>query len=91
MLLDYTCEFPTMDSYCVTLVSGRKSWGIINRIKCFDSIQSVNAMDLQEFSHIVFNKNAENKITMNWVSNNIFRLYVWIPDDGFLLCHFSLR
>ena len=39
--LDYMWKFPTMDSYCVTLVPGRKSWGMIIRIKCLDSIQSV--------------------------------------------------
>ena len=28
-----TCEFSKMDSYCVTILSGRKSWGTISRIK----------------------------------------------------------
>ena len=56
MFSDYTCEFPTMDSYCVTLVSGRKSWDMINRIKYSDSIQGVYAMDLQKFSRIISQK-----------------------------------
>ena len=34
-------EFPTMDSYYVTLVSGKKSWGTINCIKYFDRIRSI--------------------------------------------------
>ena len=38
---DYTCKFLKTDSYCVTLVPGRKSWGMISRIKCPDSIQNV--------------------------------------------------
>ena len=41
MFLDYTCEFPKMDSYCVTVVSGRKSWGTISRIKYFDCIRDI--------------------------------------------------
>ena len=38
---DYTCEFSKMDSYYVTAVSGRKSWGTIGRIKYFDCIRDV--------------------------------------------------
>ena len=38
---DYTCEFPKMDSYYVTVVSGRKSWGMICRIKYLDCIRDV--------------------------------------------------
>ena len=41
MLSDCTCEFPKMDSYYVTVVSGRKSWGTIGRIKHFDCIRDV--------------------------------------------------
>ena len=41
MFSDYTCEFPKMDSYYVTVVSGRKSWGTICRIKYFDCIRDV--------------------------------------------------
>ena len=41
MFSDYTCEFPTMDSYYVTLVSGKKSWGTINCIKYFVRIRSI--------------------------------------------------
>ena len=40
-ILECSHEFPTMDSYCVTLVSGRKSWGTINCIKYFDRIRSI--------------------------------------------------
>ena len=41
MFSDYTCEFPKMDSYYVTVVSGRKSWGTIGHIKYFDYIRDV--------------------------------------------------
>ena len=41
MFLNYICEFPKMDSYYVTVVSGRKSWGTICRIKYFDFIRDV--------------------------------------------------
>ena len=34
-------EFPTMDSYYVTVVSGRKSWGTISYIKYFDCVDIV--------------------------------------------------
>ena len=39
--LDFTYEFSKMNSYHVTLVSGRKSWGTISSIKRIDSIQDV--------------------------------------------------
>ena len=38
---DFTCEFPKMDSYYVTVVSGEKSWGTICRVKYFDCIRDV--------------------------------------------------
>ena len=41
MFSDYTCEFPRMDSYYVTVVSGRKSWGTICHIKYLDCIRDV--------------------------------------------------
>ena len=34
-ILEYTCELPKIDSYCVTVVSDRKSWGTISCIKHF--------------------------------------------------------
>ena len=34
-ILEYTCEFSKIDSYYVTVVSDRKSWGMINCIKRF--------------------------------------------------------
>ena len=46
IFLDYTGEFSKTDSYCVTLVSDRKSWGTISCIKRFESIQIFNATDL---------------------------------------------
>ena len=39
--LDYMCEFSRMDSYCVTVVSGGKSWGMISFIKYSDRIWNV--------------------------------------------------
>ena len=39
--LDFTREFPKMDSYCVIVVSGRKSWGTISGIEHFDCIRDV--------------------------------------------------
>ena len=39
--LNFTCEFMKMDSYCVTIVSGKKSWGTIGHIKHFDCIRDV--------------------------------------------------
>ena len=40
-VLEYTCGFPKIDSYWVTVVSDRKSWGTISCIQRFDSIQNV--------------------------------------------------
>ena len=51
MFSDLTFEFPTMDYYCVTLVSGRKSWGMILNVLIVFSV--FNAMDLQEFSRMI--------------------------------------
>ena len=39
--LDFTREFSKMDSYCVTIVSSRKSSGTISGIKHFDCIRDV--------------------------------------------------
>ena len=41
MFSDYTCEFSKMDSYYVTVISGRRSWGTIGRIKYSDCIRDV--------------------------------------------------
>ena len=48
MFSDYTCEFSKTDSYCVTLVSDRKSWCTISCIKYFDSVITVSRHDLDD-------------------------------------------
>ena len=40
-ILEYTFGFPKIDSYWVTVVFDRKSWGMISCIQRFDSIQNV--------------------------------------------------
>ena len=40
-ILEYTFGFPKIDSYWVTVVFDRNSWGTISCIQRFDSIQNV--------------------------------------------------
>ena len=40
-VLEYTCGFPKIDSYWVTVVSDKKSLVTISCIQRFDSIQNV--------------------------------------------------
>ena len=64
--LDFTCEFSKMDSYCVTIISGRKSWGTISCIKCFDSIQKYLMQQIyKKFSRVFLQRKIKKRITKN--------------------------
>ena len=87
------CEFPTTDLLRVTLVSVKESWGIRISLKIMRSTQVFNEVLYKKFVFYlkkIFNKNDENEFRQNKFLIMFFGLYMWISEDGFLLCHCSL-